>query len=158
MCFYPISKSPQNSHTKKIVICWFDDILFILIHGFDVFQVDLAFPHHFYPQNSPNFHLKFSFVHETLEFITNRFSPLAGHPIRDRSSDSHRSFDHYRTSNQNLTKLNLSQKITATAHTSALPPSFDQFVSNFDRISTTSSTYYQRFPQPPWLIRYLRQF
>jgi hypothetical protein len=41
--FCPISKIPhKNSHTKFFVICWFDDVLLILIHGFEVFQVDLT--------------------------------------------------------------------------------------------------------------------
>ena len=41
------------------VICWFDDVLLILIHGFAWFRVDLA-----YPEVSP------SFVHKISSILT----------------------------------------------------------------------------------------
>ena len=50
-CVLPqIRKFPTKNSPKNFVICWFDDILLILIRGFAWFQVDLAFP-----QVSPSF-------------------------------------------------------------------------------------------------------
>ena len=49
--FFPkFENSPPKIAPKNFVICWFDDILLILIRGFAWFQVDLAFP-----QVSPSF-------------------------------------------------------------------------------------------------------
>ena len=46
-CVLPqIQKSPSKIAPNFFVICWFDDVLLILIREFIVLQVDLAFPHH----------------------------------------------------------------------------------------------------------------
>jgi hypothetical protein len=68
------------------VICWFDDVLLILIHGFTWFQVDLAFP-----QVSP------SFIHEISSILTpkspisaqNRVPKLASRVDPDPLDDRH---------------------------------------------------------------------
>ena len=50
MFFPKFENSPPKIAPKNFVICWFDEILLILIRGFAWFQVDLAFP-----QVSPSF-------------------------------------------------------------------------------------------------------
>ena len=86
------------------MICWFDDVLLILIHGFAWFQVDLAFP-----QVSP------SFIHEIPRILTPK-SPFSAQnhaldlgfrvdpdPPDDRrfmdvrTTTKHRTSDHSRT-------------------------------------------------------------
>ena len=58
--FVPNSKIPHKNSPPPnfFVICWCDEVLLDLVHGFHVLQVDLAFPHlfpNFHPQNLPNF-------------------------------------------------------------------------------------------------------
>ena len=57
--FILIQKFPTKMAPIFFVICWFDEVLLILIHGFAWFQVDLASP-----QVSP------SFMHEISSFLT----------------------------------------------------------------------------------------
>ena len=54
------------------MICWFDDVLLILIHGFAWFRVDLAFPQ-VYP----------SFIHEISSILT----PKSPFSAQDRAPD-----------------------------------------------------------------------
>ena len=44
LCSSPISKIPTKNSPNFFVICWFDEVLLILIHGFAWFRVDLACP------------------------------------------------------------------------------------------------------------------
>ena len=58
---------------KFFVICWFDDILLILIRGFAWFQVDLAFP-----QVSP------SFLHKIPQILSPK-SSISAHNSKSSS-------------------------------------------------------------------------
>ena len=75
LCSSPISKIPTKNSPKNFVICWFDDVLLILIRGFAWFQVDLAFP-----QVSP------SFIHEISSILTPKSSNSAQNRVPDLKS------------------------------------------------------------------------
>ena len=72
LCSFPISKSPPKIAPNFFVICWFDDVLLILIHGFALFRVDLASP-----QLSP------SFLHEISSVLT----PKSPFSAQNRAQD-----------------------------------------------------------------------
>ena len=59
LCSSPILKIPTKNSPNFFVICWFEEVLLDLIHGFAWFRVDLAFP-----QVSP------SFIHEISSILT----------------------------------------------------------------------------------------
>ena len=54
----PISKIPTKNSPNFFLICWFDEVLLILIHGFAWFRVDLPSPH----VSPPSIHEIFSIL------------------------------------------------------------------------------------------------
>ena len=87
----PISKIPtKNSPKLFFVICWFDDVLLILIHEFALLLVDLAFPqfsplsiHEISPILPPKSSIsapKIEFLEFILGFGARTSGPWPGHP------------------------------------------------------------------------------